>query len=67
MPCVHLKELFRLCDENHLKISSSELVHVVCQQCQKQEVCPSNLVDLTQLDADDEATSESPAAPNSQA
>lgn len=45
MTCVHLRQLFELCDENELRFSSSDLVHIVCKQCQRQEVCPSVLLD----------------------
>lgn len=41
MTCVHLKKLYDLCQTNHLQISSSELVRIVCQQCGIEEVCPS--------------------------
>lgn len=43
MSCVHLQKLFQLCQENELRISSSDLVHVVCDRCQKDEVCPTLL------------------------
>lgn len=45
MTCVHLKELYQLCQENHLRFSASDLVHIVCQECGEQEVCPSVLTD----------------------
>lgn len=41
MTCVHLKKLFELVDENQLEFSSSDLVRIVCKQCEKEEVCPS--------------------------
>ena len=44
MTCVHLQQLYQICQENHLQLSSSDLIHVVCNQCEKQEVCPSVLV-----------------------
>ena len=43
MSCVHLQQLFELCDRENLKLSSSDLIHIVCQQCGRQEVCPSLL------------------------
>jgi len=43
MTCVHLQQLYQLCQLNHLKISSSDLVHLVCEKCGKTEVCPSML------------------------
>ena len=45
MTCVHLQKLFRHCQENDLKLSSSDLIRVVCNQCGEQEVCPSTLMD----------------------
>lgn len=44
MPCVHLKELYQLCQDQKLQLSSSDLIHIVCQQCEREEVCPSGLV-----------------------
>ena len=45
MTCVHLQQLYQLCQDNELRLSSSDLIHVVCRQCERQEVCPSLLVD----------------------
>jgi hypothetical protein len=45
MTCVHLQQLYELCDKEGLKLSSSDLIHIVCKQCGKQEVCPSNMSD----------------------
>jgi hypothetical protein len=45
MTCTHLQQLYRLCEESQLKLSSSDLIHIVCKQCSKHEVCPSVLVD----------------------
>jgi hypothetical protein len=44
MTCVHLRQLYELCDENQLEFSSSDLVRIVCKQCEREEVCPSVLV-----------------------
>ncbi len=41
MSCVHLQKLVQLCDENQLRFSSSDMVQVVCDQCQRHEVCPN--------------------------
>lgn len=43
MTCVHLQQLYRLCQEHDLKIAGSDLIRVVCNQCGEQEVCPSVL------------------------
>jgi len=48
MACVHLNQLYQLCQEAQLRLSSSDLIHIVCKQCEKAEVCPSVLM------ADDE-------------
>lgn len=45
MPCVHLSQLIRLCEQSQIRLSSSDLIHIVCKQCEKQEVCPSALLD----------------------
>ena len=45
MPCVHLQELFELCEKHDLKITSHDAIQVVCRQCQQQDVCPSSLTD----------------------
>lgn len=41
MTCVHLQQLVQLCEGNQIKLSSSDLIHMVCEQCGKKEVCPS--------------------------
>ncbi len=45
MTCVHLQQLYRLCQEHDLKLGSSDLIHIVCNQCGEQEVCPSMMTD----------------------
>lgn len=45
MTCVHLRQLFKLCDEHDLKLGGSDLIRVVCKQCGAQEVCPATLTD----------------------
>lgn len=45
MPCVHLTQLIQLCEHSNIRLSSSDLIHIVCKQCEKQEVCPSALLD----------------------
>ena len=53
MPCIHLKELYDLCEKHELRISSQDAVRVVCRQCEEQEVCPTALTDgekVLQLD-----------------
>ena len=58
MTCVHLRQLFELCGEHEIKLSSSDLVHVVCKQCQKEEVCPSVLFEEYELQHPDVAVND---------
>ncbi|MHC4404570.1 MAG: hypothetical protein ACYTG0_33365 [Planctomycetota bacterium] len=41
MSCQHLKELYQVCQSRNLKLSSSDLIRIVCPQCGVAEVCPS--------------------------
>jgi hypothetical protein len=43
MTCKHLKELYSLCEQHHLKLTSTDLVRIVCPQCGVEDVCPSVL------------------------
>ncbi len=43
MPCVHLNQLYQLCRDSQVHLSSTDLIHLVCRQCQQEEVCPSML------------------------
>ena len=45
MPCVHLKKLYELCQLHELRLSSSDLIHIVCSQCGVVDVCPSVYAD----------------------
>lgn len=45
MTCVHLQQLYKLCLEHDLKLGGSDLIRVVCHQCDEHEVCPSMLMD----------------------
>ena len=45
MPCVHLKELYELCEKHDLQIASPDAIRIVCRQCQEQDMCPSSLTD----------------------
>jgi hypothetical protein len=60
MTCVHLQQLYQLCQDQKLRLSSSDLIHIVCDQCQREEVCPSVLVSevAEQGTAPDAATEE---------
>jgi Fe2+ or Zn2+ uptake regulation protein len=54
MACIHLQKLYDLCREHEIKLGGSDLIHLVCEQCGRQEVCPSMLVD--HRDSDPEMT-----------
>jgi len=43
MPCKHLKALYELCETHGLKMSSSDLIRIMCPECGTEEVCPSVL------------------------
>jgi hypothetical protein len=45
MPCKHLKELYDICQAHDLKLSSTDLIRIVCPTCGVEEVCPSVLCD----------------------
>ena len=65
MACEHLRKLYELCDENQLEFSSSDLVRIVCKQCEKEEVCPSVLstqysVDRYETESDSASNQEPP-------
>ena len=41
MPCTHLQHLYEYCRTHDLKLSSSDLIRIICPQCGVDEVCPS--------------------------
>jgi hypothetical protein len=45
MTCIHLRQLYKLCQEHDLRLGGSDLIRLVCRQCGEQEVCPSTLMD----------------------
>jgi len=45
MVCTHLRQLYELCQDQQIRLGSSDLVRFVCTQCGEQEVCPSNLME----------------------
>ncbi len=45
MTCVHLRQLYKHCHQHNVKLGSSDLIRIVCEQCGEQEVCPSTLMD----------------------
>jgi len=50
MVCDHLRQLYQLCQDQKNRLSGSDLIHIVCEQCGRKDVCPSNL----RADRDDE-------------
>ena len=62
MSCIHLKKLYDLCAQEELKISGSDLVHLVCNQCNEQEVCPSLLMEEYESIEKEDKESDSPKA-----
>jgi hypothetical protein len=55
MPCVHLRELYSVCQSHDLKLTSGDLIRIVCPQCGVVETCPS--VYALEYDAKTEKTS----------
>jgi hypothetical protein len=45
MTCSHLKELYQICQTHNLRLSSADLIRIVCPQCGVEENCPSILIE----------------------
>jgi hypothetical protein len=58
MTCKHLKDLYDICQKHQLRLSSTDLIRIVCPQCGVEEVCPSMLAD----EYDQRHTAEQPSA-----
>ncbi len=43
MPCQHLRDLYQICSTHNLKLSSSDLIRIVCPACGVADECPSVL------------------------
>lgn len=43
MPCKHLRELYEMCQRYNLRLSSTDLIRLVCPQCGLEGDCPSVL------------------------
>ena len=41
MTCVHIQKIYQLCREHDIKIGSTDVVRLICGECQQIEVCPS--------------------------
>lgn len=68
MTCIHLRQLFQLCEEHDLKLSSSDMIRVACPQCGEKEVCPNTLTDeydarFANLDSDPKETTDEGSNP----
>ncbi len=55
MPCKHLKELYGICQTHGLKLSSTDLIRIVCPQCGVEDICPSVLAEEYETRHHDEA------------
>ena len=58
MTCEHLRKLYQLCQDHDLKISSTDVVRVMCKECEEIEVCPAMLTDEYEGRTTDEAKPE---------
>ena len=65
MVCEHLRQLYQLCVDQKIRLGGSDLIHLVCEQCGRQEVCPSNL--RANRDEDEPEARSEPASPASRA
>ena len=69
MTCTHLKQLYQLCQDSQIQLSSTDLIHIVCKQCENVEVCPSVLFEeydqLAETKSQLDAPSAAPTKPSS--
>jgi len=45
MVCTHLRELYELCEQHQIRLGGTDLIRIVCKQCEQDETCPSTLMD----------------------
>ena len=45
MSCIHLRQLYQLCQDNNIRLTGADLVHMVCRECGVQDVCPAMLME----------------------
>ncbi len=57
MVCTHLSELYQLCEKHQLRLGGSDLIRLICRQCEQEETCPSVLMDEYDARLDDEIES----------
>ena len=60
MACIHLTQLYQLCEKHQLQFSSSHLVRIICKECGSEDVCPSM---LTNADLQDDVEPSPDTAP----
>jgi len=66
MTCVHLRRLYQICQQEGVKLSAPDLIHIVCPQCGEKEVCPSMLMDdVEALEQQEAARAQQAATPPS--
>ncbi len=47
MACIHLQQLYQLCQKHDLHFSSSDLVRIICKECDSEETCPTLLTEIS--------------------
>ncbi len=45
MVCTHLRELYTLCEQHEIRMGGTDLIRLVCKQCEEEETCPSTLME----------------------
>lgn len=60
MPCRHLHDLYEICSTHNLKLSSSDLIRIVCPSCGVADECPSVLLEEYDSRHPDEVEAEQP-------
>jgi hypothetical protein len=60
MTCKHLKQLYEICQAHQLKLSSTDLIRIVCPSCGVEEVCPSVLMQEYEQRHDEPEPKEAP-------
>jgi predicted RNA-binding Zn-ribbon protein involved in translation (DUF1610 family) len=63
MACKHLKELYEFCHTHDLRLSSTDLVRIICPRCGEEEVCPSMLFEQYEARHPDQDDSPKAAKP----
>ena len=67
MPCRHLHDLYEICRTHNLKLSSSDLIRIVCPACGVADECPSVLcAEYDNRHPEERALGEDPAEKASQ-